>query len=189
MLALLAVVMMASVATAYDRSEFGGWIDADKDCQDTRQEVLIEESLIPVTFTDEKNCRVATGLWVCPYTGQVFYEPSDLDIDHTVPLRAAWDSGAESWSKSRKKEYFNSLDDENHLMAVWKSSNRSKGAKDPSKWMPPNRNFWTMYVAMWVTVKVRWNLEIDEHEELALNYLFKMGEVYSKGDLIPYPTD
>jgi hypothetical protein len=69
----------------YNRDLYGGWIDADGDCQNTRQEVLIEESLIPVEL-DSRGCRVQSGEWFDPFTGQTCTNPGDLDIDHFIPL-------------------------------------------------------------------------------------------------------
>ena len=40
---------------------FGGWVDADRDGENTREEVLIAESLVPVT-RDSKG-KVVAGLW------------------------------------------------------------------------------------------------------------------------------
>ena len=45
----------------YDRGDWKNWVDADGDCQDERQEVLIEESLEAVTFETDRECRVETG--------------------------------------------------------------------------------------------------------------------------------
>ena len=36
-------------------------MEADGDCQDARQEVLIEESLVEVTYETERQCRVEMG--------------------------------------------------------------------------------------------------------------------------------
>ena len=72
----------------YNRDLYGGWIDADGDCQNTRQEVLIEESLIPVEL-DSRGCRVQSGEWFDPFTGQTCTNPGDLDIDHFIPLAEA----------------------------------------------------------------------------------------------------
>ncbi len=71
-------------AVPYDRDLYGGWIDADGDCQDTRQEVLIAESITPVQL-DSRGCRVVIGTWFDPFTGQTFTNPGDLDIDHIIP--------------------------------------------------------------------------------------------------------
>jgi len=38
--------IMAS-CPAYDRGDYPHWIDLDQDCQNTRHEVLVEESTVP----------------------------------------------------------------------------------------------------------------------------------------------
>jgi hypothetical protein len=153
--------MTPSVTPDYVRADWGRWVDSDKDCQDTRQEVLIEESEIPVTFESEKKCRVASGKWTCPLTGNVFVTPQGIDIDHIVPLREAHESGGYAWAKDKKKSYFNDLEPE-HLMAVDASANRSKGSKSPDKWMPSTKK--CEYLRAWVKIKGKWGLKYDCEE-------------------------
>ena len=47
----------------YNRDDYIHWTDYNKDCQDTRQEVLIQESLEPVVYKSEEACSVASGKW------------------------------------------------------------------------------------------------------------------------------
>ena len=57
LLIFTSTVLSASPACpAYDRKAWRHWIDADCDCQNTMHEVLIEESLTPVTFKTDKGC-------------------------------------------------------------------------------------------------------------------------------------
>ena len=86
----------------YNRRDWRHWIDADKDCQDARQEVLIEESVSLITFTDTKQCRVESGEWLAPFTGTVVTDPRKLDIDHLVPLANAHRSGGHAWDADRR---------------------------------------------------------------------------------------
>jgi hypothetical protein len=53
----------------YDRDDWRHWTDADRDCQNTRHEVLIEESVIRLTFKGEDQCQVLSGLWLAPFSG------------------------------------------------------------------------------------------------------------------------
>lgn len=171
LLAVMCLVVTSPLVLAeipdYKRSYFSGWLDEDRDCQNTRQEVLIKESVIPVTMDDE-GCRVVAGFWVDPYTGRTTNDPRDLDIDHMVPLEEAWASGAHKWSKKKRVIYANDLSDPKHLVAVLAMSNRSKGAKDPANWMPSNVSYWEEYLNNWVDVKTRYGLSIDDDEARAI---------------------
>lgn len=163
---LLIVLLLSTVGFSqpYNRSDWGStWIDDDKDCQNTRQEVLIEESLIPVTY-DDAGCKVIFGVWVSLYDGVIITDPSKLDIDHLVPLENANSTGGYEWPKAKKKEYANYLDNPYHLIAVSLSSNRSKQSKSPDQWMPPYAPFRCTYVEEWVEVKNEWNLTMTESE-------------------------
>ncbi|WP_418141542.1 HNH endonuclease [Marinobacter sp. MA] len=95
-----AVVMDAS---DYERRKFGpGWDDADGDCQNSRAEALIAQSSTKVRFADERRCRVVTGRWISPFTGNVIQNASDIDIDHVVPLNRAWDHEANICSREKR---------------------------------------------------------------------------------------
>ena len=152
----------------YNRSQWKHWTDEDGDCQDARQEALISESLVEVTFESERKCRVETGRWYGAFTGAYVEAPGDLDIDHLVPLKNAHDSGGWAWSAARKQEYANYLGDPDHLIAVTKGSNRSKGAKGPEEWRPPDKGYWCQYATDWTEVKLEWGLTMTQRETEAV---------------------
>ena len=71
----LIISPIPDVLPDYNRREWRHWVDADGDCQDARQEVLVEESVGVIIFTDSDQCRVASGQWVDPFTGVVVTDP------------------------------------------------------------------------------------------------------------------
>ena len=148
----------------YDRDKFVHWIDADDDCQDTRDEVLDAESLKAVS-----GCDIQRGRWFSTYDHVTVRRSTNLDIDHMVALAEAWDSGAKQWRKRTRQRFANDLGDPRSLAAVTASSNRSKGDSDPAEWLP---EFGTCaYVRHWVAVKVRWRLAVDDTERTTLRRL------------------
>ena len=157
----------------YDRADWKHWTDEDGDCQDARQEVLVAESLVPVTFQTDRKCRVAAGRWYGSYTGVFVEDPGDLDVDHLVPLKNAHRSGGWSWDAAKKEEYANHLEDEDHLIAVTAGSNRSKGAKGPEEWAPPDSDYWCQYATDWAEIKERWLLTMTPREsEIMMDMLY-----------------
>ena len=152
----------------YNRMEWRHWNDEDGDCQDARQEVLVSESLVEVTFESDRNCRVATGRWYGAFAGAYVETPGDMDVDHLVPLKNAHDSGGWAWSSARKEDYANHLGDPDHLIAVTSAANRSKGAKGPEEWRPSDEGYWCQYATDWTEVKFEWGLTMTQGEAEAV---------------------
>ena len=189
----IAVAPILSRIPEYSRSQWKHWADEDGDCQDARQEVLIAESLVEVTFESVKMCRVETGRWYGAFTGTYVELPRDLDVDHLVPLKNAHLSGGWGWGPSRKAEYANYLDDADHLIAVTAGANRSKGAKGPEEWRPPDEGYWCEYGVNWTEVKSQWGLTMTRDESRAVLEMLEGCEgpvkvVELKGTAGPEPT-
>jgi len=153
------------VVEPYDRALYGNWIDADGDCQDTRQEVLIRDSLVRPRLSSD-GCRVMSGYWVDPFSGHAMTDPSELDIDHLVPLAEAHRSGADTWPAVRRRAFANDLGSPFTLVAVTARTNRSKADGDPLSWLPMDPTRWCAYTSAWRTVKQRWDLRPDPLEEV-----------------------
>ena len=169
---VITVAAIPAELPEYDRSDWRHWIDEDGDCQDARQEVLIEESLEPVTFESDRECRVATGQWWAPHLGHHLGNPGHLDVDHHVPLKNAHLSGGWSWDAAKKEQYANYLGEENHLVAISSRHNRSKGARGPEEWAPPDNALWCDYATDWTEIKERWGLRMTPVEsEIVMDML------------------
>ena len=153
------------VTSGYDRDLFRHWVDADRDGCHAREETLIAESVGSVNVTGD--CDIS-GSWFSAFDGETTTNPSNFDVDHLVPLKEAWDSGANRWDSGTRERFANDLGSPHSLIAVSRGSNRSKGAKDPAEWLPPRQSYHCEYVFTWTLVKIRWSLSADQAEINAL---------------------
>lgn len=165
-LLLLDVLAFVTVANeqsgGYQRDLFDHWISQGGGCT-TRDIVLGRDSSTPVQ-RDPFGCDVVAGDWFSVYDGAVLTDPAEIDIDHVVALKEAWDSGAWAWSAEQRRAFANDLSDPRTLRAVGSGVNQSKGDRDPSNWLPPRQEYRCTYLGDWVAVKVRWGLTMDQSE-------------------------
>lgn len=150
----------------YDRDLFRHWIDSDGDGCNTRREVLIEEAIEKPTISGD--CDLVGGTWYSVFDSVTTEDPGDFDIDHFIPLKEAWDSGAHAWSASQRRAFANDLGNPEALIAVTASSNRSKSDRDPADWLPSNQEYHCEYIEDWIKMKIFWRLSVDEREFQAL---------------------
>jgi hypothetical protein len=147
--------------TGYSRDKFPHWISQGGGC-DTRQVVLKRDA-----DYYSGTCPVTSGKWYSYYDGVTVYSPSEIDIDHVVPLAEAWRSGASGWTTTKRQNFANDLNGP-QLIAVTASVNRSKGDQDPSTWQPPRSGARCAYAKMWINTKYRWGLHLQSSEKSTL---------------------
>lgn len=156
---------------SYDRTlKFGRWINDPNDeaCFNTRALVLIRDSVRQVEFKDSNHCSVASGKWNDPYTGQAFKSSEDIQIDHFIPLKNAYMSGAYKWSFRARCLYANFLGSDYHLLSVNGSQNMSKGDRAPDRYIPPNSEYTCTYIKNWLSIKFLWGLKMTAPEAEAI---------------------
>ncbi|MGH3863939.1 GmrSD restriction endonuclease domain-containing protein [Actinokineospora sp.] len=149
--------------TGYSRDKFPHWITISGSCN-TRETVLKRDGTNVVT---DSYCAATSGSWYSPYDGATWTLASDVDIDHVVPLAAAWRSGASSWTTSQRQAFANDLSYP-QLIAVTDNVNQAKGDQTPATWKPPLSSYWCTYAKMWTHVKYKYSLRVNSAEKSAL---------------------
>jgi Protein of unknown function (DUF1524) len=157
----------------YSRERFPHWREAGPNCN-VRDKVLERDG----TQVRRRGCNVVAGRWFSPYDRRTVTDPSDVDIDHLVPLANAWRSGASEWDDDRRSDFANDLT-RPELRAVTATANRAKGDQDPSQWKPASRDAWCDYARDWIAVKHHWRLSVTTAEKSALTRML---------ETCPWPT-
>jgi len=147
----------------YNRELFGYGTPVDDFGCRTRALVLIRDSITPAQI-DRGGCAVVAGDWFSTYDGLTWSDPGEVQVDHVVALKEAWDSGASRWDANRLEAFANDVDEPRALRVVSGEVNEAKGAADPVNWLPPDQAAVCQYLADWVSIKTRWGLAMDESE-------------------------
>ena len=179
----LQLVIAEDKNSGYKRSAFKHWIDADRNRCNTRAEVLISEARKKPKIGPK--CKLTGGKWLSAFYGKTITNASKLDVDHMVPLAEAWRSGAWKWTFAQRQAFANDLENSEALIAVTRSTNRSKGDNDPSLWMPAKDK--CVYTQNWISIKVKYSLTADPQEVEKLNSLVSTCRLYSTTEIASVP--
>ncbi|MBC7421155.1 MAG: HNH endonuclease [Bdellovibrio sp.] len=150
--------------TPYNRlAQFGTWIHGEDRCLNTRAEVLKRDSKVNVSFT-ASGCSVSDGKWTDPYSGKSFASAADIQIDHFVPLKNAYMTGAFEWDSKKRCLYANYMGNNFHLLSVSGRENLVKSDNSPTGYIPPNPVYVCQYLKQWLEVKLIWSLRMTPEE-------------------------
>lgn len=178
----------APSTAAYISGRFREGLDLDGDGCDTKQEILFQKSEVPATV--EGDCTVISGQWTSYYDNVIHVDPAATELEHLVPLKEAWISGAWSWSDAQRDAFANDTDDSRTLNIVTPGISAVKADKDPAGWVPqlPFENTRCVYASQWIVVKLRWNLAIDPAEKTALQKA--LAQCFQPTAVVPvFPAD
>jgi hypothetical protein len=158
--------------TGYDRDQFGQrWADINRNGCDTRNDILQRDLKNIVFKSGTRNCVVASGELLDPYSGVLIsfvrgnVSSMDVQIDHVVALSNAWQTGAFKLSLATRTQLAN---DPLNLLAVQGRLNSQKGDGDAATWLPPQKSYRCKYVARQIAVKSKYGLWLTAPEKRAM---------------------
>lgn len=135
----------------------------------TRDDVLKRDLTTVETKAGTRGCVVVSGTLHDPYTGRVLQfakaQAGDVNIDHILPLAAAWDLGAWRWTPRQRQNFAN---DPLNLLAVQATVNLSKGDRTPGEWTPSTASGRCLYAERYVAVAVAYGLPVTPADRAEL---------------------
>jgi len=158
----------------YSRTLFSLWSDPDHNGCDARNDTLRRDLADPVARDNTHNCVIIAGILNDPYTGQtVQFDKAHADqapVDHIVPLALAWRHGASQWDQDTRMRFGN---DPAELQITTRQANTSKGDSGPSRWLPPNPDYWCTYATRYVNILATWSLTVNQADKDTLNQVLQ----------------
>ncbi|HEV7655937.1 MAG TPA: HNH endonuclease family protein [Mycobacteriales bacterium] len=155
----------------YERTrDFGpAWsVDVNHNGCGTRDDIL-RRDLAKVQLRGR--CTVVAGVLADPYTGTTVSftkaKATAVQIDHVVPLGAAWTRGARDWPQDERERFAN---DPLNLLATSASANESKSDRGPAEWLPRTA-YRCAYAVQWIRVSTSYKLALTPPDKSSLTTL------------------
>lgn len=150
----LVIVPARPRVLGYERDQFGpGWGTQTVD----GRTLSTREFLLEIAFDDSTPPRD-------PYDGRLLTR-SAVDIDHVVPLAAAWDHGAWAWTNRQRQAFAN--DTALNLLVTSSVTNRRKSDATLADWLPPHPHARCGYAARYALVAYAYGLPLSQRDEAA----------------------
>lgn len=154
----------------YEREAMFGtaWLDVDGNGCDTRNDIL-QRDFAEVTL--DGDCTVTEGVFHDPFTATTIDfvrgvgTSNEVQVDHIIPLKAAWNGGADQWDQDTRVEFAN---DPVNLWASEGRQNSSKGDRLADEFMPESEAFHCQYAAQQVWVLTEYSLAVTPDTQAAL---------------------
>lgn len=124
----------------YDRDDFG---DYDRDA-------LLDASM------SKHGCFLSLA------DDQCYDDAGEIHVDHIVALSEAWVSGLDASDTDAIAA------DPDNLWLLTASENMSKSDDDPAGWLPPHDDAVCTYLERYVSIKIEYELTVDQAEQDAL---------------------
>jgi hypothetical protein len=163
--------------TGYTRDQFGPtWADVDRNGCDTRNDILKRDLTEEVFKEKTKPCVILSGTLIDPFSGETInfvrgvVTSNEVQIEHTVALSNAWQTGAFKLTADQRKAFAN---DPLNLLAVKGRLNSQKGDGDAATWLPPLKSFRCDYVSRQIAVKIKYKLWFTAPEKEAMIRILK----------------
>lgn len=172
----LTTVARRTHVLGYSRDHFGGWSaqwwtdssgtdEEQAGAQCTTRNVVMLHAFDDLSPGDDGSCPTPRGQITDVYTGEPL-SPDDVEIDHVVPLSAAWDHGAWAWIRAERVSFANDLD--LNLLAVAGAANQDKSDGSLGEWLPPTAEAGSpseagcAYAARYLAVCLRYGLTVSD---------------------------
>lgn len=138
-------------------------------CKTMRTVVLENTSLVPVTWTNPRQCEIREGLWIDEYTGDEYTRAAALEVDHIIPPMYANGSNGYQWDLGKRTRFAN---DPYNLIPVGRDIHRRKSDRSIGAWQP-RKEFMCEYAATWRDLAETYDLDLFSRDQSRINSTLK----------------